>query len=141
MSSQIPDILMLQVLSFELLISSFKLILFTAPKIQIMITGSDKVKPIAGQSYNLTCSVQGAKNLDSSITYQWIKNDIIRQNSSTLSFSPLRLSDAGVYTCRVTVSSDYLDNDLTANSSISLNISSKPLLKRNLTCMNYTILL
>ena len=126
-------------MSFELLVSSFKLILFTAPKIQIMITGSDKAEPIAGQSYNLTCSVLGAENLDSSINYQWIKNDIIRQNSSTLSFSPLRLSDAGVYTCRVTVSSDYLDNDLTANSSILLNISSKPLLILNLTYMNYIL--
>lgn len=93
-----------------------------------MIIGSDKAEPIAGQGYNLTCSVLGADNLDSNMIYEWIKHETFNKSSSTLSFSPLRLSDAGVYTCRVTVSSDYLHNDLTANSSISLNISSKPLL-------------
>ena len=117
-------------------------LIILAPEIQIILTGSDEAKPIAGQSYNLTCNVQEADNLDSNMIYEWIKHEtfnIIGQSSSTLSFSPLRLSDAEVYSCRVTVSSDYLDNALTANSSISLNVSSKPLLKLNLTCIYYTM--
>jgi hypothetical protein len=103
---------------------------FIAPEIKIMLIGSDEAEPIAGQSYNLTCNVQGAKNLDSNITYHWTNNgilNVIRQTFSILSFLPLRLSDAGFYMCRITVSSDYLDNDLTANSSTSLNVQSKPL--------------
>ena len=106
-----------------------------------MLTGSDKAEPIAGLSYNLTCSVQGAENLDSNMTYEWIKNEtpIIGETSSTLSFSPFRLSEAGIYMCRVYVSSDYLDNDLSAYSSTTLNVRSKPLL--TLTCMHTPSLL
>ena len=42
-------------------------------------------------------------------TYQWIKNNVtitqieVDSESNTLSFSPLRLSDAGQYTCQSTV--------------------------------------
>ena len=44
-------------------------------------------------------------------TYRWIKNNVtitqieVDTESNTLSFSPLRLSDAGQYTCQATVSS------------------------------------
>ena len=101
-----------------------------------MLISSDSAEPIAGQSYNLTCSVQGAENLNSNMTYQWIKNETfgITESSSTLSFSPIRLSDAGFYMCKVTVSSDYLDDKLFANNSIQRNVRSKPIL--SLTCVH-----
>ena len=59
-----------------------------------------------GQSYSLTCgvTVTGAANL--TITYQWTKNNGTQTQVGTdrvLSFSPLRLSDAGRYTCQATV--------------------------------------
>ena len=60
-----------------------------------------------GQSgYSLTCgvTVTGAEN--PSITYQWTKNNGTQTQVGTdrvLSFSPLRLSDAGQYTCQATV--------------------------------------
>ena len=63
-----------------------------------------------GQSdYSLICNVIGAEN--PTVTYQWTKNNDtqtqihVEANSDTLSFSPLRLSVAGLYTCQATVSS------------------------------------
>ena len=77
-----------------------------------------------GQSgYSLTCGVNGAENLNSSITYQWTKNNgtqtqiQVGTDPSFLLFSSLRLSDAGRYTCQVTVSSPYLNNDITMTGS------------------------
>ena len=65
--------------------------------------------PTAGQNYTLTCSVSGA----SVTTYQWRKDGSVIQGETTekLSFSPLRLSDAGQYTCEVTVNSMTLTDD------------------------------
>ena len=62
-----------------------------------------------GQSgYSLTCGVEVTGMENPSITYQWIKNNGTRTQVGTdrvLSFSLLRLSDAGQYTCWATVSS------------------------------------
>ena len=55
-------------------------------------------------------------NLDASVTYQWTKaNETytqIRSVSRDLSFAPLRLSDAGNYTCQVTVDSNHLNKSI-----------------------------
>ena len=56
--------------------------------------------------YSLTCEVTIDESFNS-ITYQWTKNNGTQTLVGTdrvLSFSPLRLSDAGQYTCRATVS-------------------------------------
>ena len=64
-----------------------------------------------GQSgYSLICgvTVTGADTGNPSITYQWTKNNGTQTQvgaDRVLSFSPLRLSDAGRYTCQATVSS------------------------------------
>ena len=68
--------------------------------------------------YSLMCSVSGAENLNPSITYQWTKNNgtetqIQVGTYQVLSFSPLRVSDAGQYTCQATISSPYLNNNIT----------------------------
>ena len=67
---------------------------------------------VAGQSCTLVCSVSGvgSSNL-ATISYQWTKNNDTAQthvgnNTDTLAFPSLRLSDAGQYTCRVTVGSE-----------------------------------
>ena len=66
--------------------------------------------PTAGQNYTLTCSVSRVENFNPIIAYQWTKNNgteiQVGTNSNTLSFSPLKLSDAGQYMCQVTVDSD-----------------------------------
>lgn len=100
-----------------------------APTIEARLS---RVQPIAGESFILNCSVYGAENLNSNKTYQWMKNRthnsiiIVRETSSTLNFSSFSLSDAGVYTCRVIVSSDYLDNILSVQNSTQLDVQSKP---------------
>ena len=56
--------------------------------------------------YSLTCNVAVDASLNPSITYLWTKNNGIQTQVGTdrvLSFSPLRLSDAGQYTCQATV--------------------------------------
>ena len=97
-----------------------------APNISVQITTSGA--PLLGQSgYSLTCGVNGAGNLNPTITYQWIKNNgtqaqiQIGANPKVLSFSPLRLSDAGQYTCQATVSSPYLNDSITMMASHSVN--------------------
>ena len=97
-----------------------------APAISVQITASET--PMLGQSYSLTCDVTGTETLNSSITYQWTKNNGTQTQVGTdrvLSFSPLRLSDAGRYTCRATVSSPYLNNDITMMDTHDVGIQSK----------------
>ena len=73
--------------------------------------------------YSLTCTVSGAENLNPSTTYQWTKNNDTRieiqvgANPRVFSFSPLRLLDAGQYTCQATVSSPYLNSSITVMDS------------------------
>ena len=53
--------------------------------------------PVTGQSYTLTCNVSGTTfNI-----YQWRKDGAVisGETGPTLSFSPLRLPDAGQYSC------------------------------------------
>ena len=82
--------------------------------------------------YSLTCGVSGAGNLNPTITYQWTKNNgtqtqiQVGANSGVLSFSPLRLSDAGQYTCQATISSPYLNDDIiTTTDSGNVTIQSE----------------
>ena len=57
--------------------------------------------PTVGQSYSLICSVGGGTVSD----YQWRKDGTVLQGQTTevLSFSSLRLSDAGQYSCEIIV--------------------------------------
>ena len=84
-----------------------------------------------GQSgYTLTCRARIIGNFCPTITYQWIKNNgtaatQLEITSNTLSFSSLRLSDAGKYTCNVTISSPTLSNDVTVAASHNIRLYSK----------------
>ena len=97
-------------------------ILALFPPVSVRIFDGGTI-PAAGQKYSLNCNVSGTENLDPtrSITYRWVKiNDtqthIVGTNSSILSFSFLRLSDAGNYTCEVTVNSHLLRNAINKTS-------------------------
>ena len=97
-----------------------------APSVSVQISDSGAT-PTTGQNYQLICSVTGAENLNSAITYRWTKDSGSGQtrvgtNSSILSFTPLRLSDAASYVCGVIVSSSYLVSDITAVNSLNVTI-------------------
>ena len=69
--------------------------------------------------YSLTCIVTGAERLtDSTISYQWFKDGetVTEENSATLSFTFLTLSDAGSYTCQATVTSSLLSASISSTS-------------------------
>ena len=89
-----------------------------APSVSVQISDGGAI-PTAGENYQLTCSVSGAENLNAVIAYRWTKSSGSGQtqvgtSSSTLSFTPLRLSDAASYVCEVTIRSSYLASDITA---------------------------
>ena len=91
---------------------------------------------MVGSMYSLTCNITGAERLTdagASVTYQWllIKNGAIvalDQTMATLSFSPLTFSDAGSYTCEVTVTSSLLSDLITtisASNSVYVQLTCK----------------
>ena len=84
--------------------------------------------PIIGQnSYTLTCKALVADHLCPHISYRWTKiNGIVTQpENRTITFSPLRLSDAGRYTCQVTVCSYRFNNEVTVMKSHEVRVQSK----------------
>ena len=82
--------------------------------------------PTAGENYELTCTINEAENLNpTTVTYQWTENQIQVGTSNTLSFTPLRLSDAANFVCSVTISSSYLSGDIVPMNSQDIRIQSK----------------
>ena len=76
--------------------------------------------------YSLTCAVTGAERLtDAMVTYTWSKNGTLLsgQTMATLSFSPLTFSDAGSYTCQVTVTSSLLSGPISNISASPVSIN------------------
>ena len=66
--------------------------------------------PTLGQNYSLTCHVTQV----TFASYQWRKSrENVVSDSSILFFSPLRLSDAGLYTCIATMESRIVNNSET----------------------------
>ena len=56
--------------------------------------------PTPGQSYSLSCNVSGIHAGDFTFMYQWKKDStMLSEMGPILSFSPLTLFDAGMYTC------------------------------------------
>jgi hypothetical protein len=81
--------------------------------VNVVITPSDAGTPIAGETYSLDCSVSGTSN---PATYQWFDNNSTQlTNINQLQFSPLRASDAGMYTCRATIEGVELEGNATVN--------------------------
>ena len=84
--------------------------------------------PFVGSQYTLTCTVTGADLLNAAISYRWFTDNTVvsGETQSTLSFSPLSLSDAGRYRCDVTVSSTLLSQSIIAMSNTqNLTLQSK----------------
>ena len=69
-------------------------------------------------NFSLSCDVSGTDDIMPDIKYLWwhyngSDTKMIDINSSILSFSSLKLSDAGEYMCQVNISSSLLGSDLT----------------------------
>ena len=90
------------------------------------VTANLNTPLMVGQTGNsLTCDVSGADNLNPTII--WIRNGSTQTDigdSRTVSLSPLRLSDAGDYSCNVT--STLLSSPVAASNSQRVIIQSKP---------------
>ena len=87
---------------------------------------------MVGQTgFTLACNASGTHNLNNpTIAYQWTRNYGTTQTqvgttSNMFILSPLRLSSAGDYNCRVTVRSSLLSNNITTNSSHRVMIQSE----------------
>lgn len=80
--------------------------------------------PVTGQTYILTCVVTGGEKLDPSVFYQWTKTNhdgmvVTLENSlRNLTFSSLSLSDSGNYSCKVNISSRYLNQAISTSSNL-----------------------
>ena len=95
------------------------------------MTISSTGAPVAGQRYSLTCNIiSGIDGIaDSRITYKWTKDNgtktQIQTYSNVLSFSSLKLSDGGLYTCQIALNSIVLIKNTTAITTHSLEVSSE----------------
>ena len=71
------------------------------PALIVILTGAGG-ELTAGEPHVLTCKVTGGEG--STTTYRWFKDGslLTSQTSAILSFSPLRETDTGVYTCEGT---------------------------------------
>ena len=72
-----------------------------------MLTGSGT--PTEGQDYMLTCTASGGGSM--AYTYMWLRNGSVvsGQTLSTYTFSPLRETDSGQYSCQVRVGSTIMN--------------------------------
>jgi hypothetical protein len=101
--------------------------LFLVDTAQIIPSGA----PTLGQSYTVTCNVRVIDNICPLISYRWTKNNgTVTQlepgtEPNTFSFSPLRLSDAGLYTCLATVRSFRTTNDVTITGTHKVKLQGK----------------
>ena len=77
----------------------------TTTGISVKVTSNFSAPLMVGQTGNtLTCYASShVGNLNSTAIYHWIRNNItiLINNSSKFILSPLRLSDAGDYTCSI----------------------------------------
>ena len=97
--------------------------------VQIITSGSS----VLGESgFTLSCCVSGADHLNPFITYQWTmyNGSLWMQiqdgpDPRTISFAPLRVADAGKYTCQATIRSTNDDSSLIRSGSRDVMVSSK----------------
>ena len=96
-----------------------------APIINISITDGG-IAPNVEQSYVMTCRVYGAENLNATIEYEWRDHSsMLIGHSNNHTFTSLGLSDAGLYTCKATITSSYLTERINTTASHNVTIQSK----------------
>lgn len=77
------------------------------PTVDILVTITPSGDNTLGDAYSLICSTRTSTGLTGQPTITWLDsmdNEIISTNG-TLTFNPLMVSDAGMYTCRAILNS------------------------------------
>ena len=108
---------------------------FALPIVPTLTVGASITSPTgpftAGQSYTFTCTatVTGGGALSTTTTITWIRPSGSMTSgtgsSLDLSLNPLQLSDAGQYTCNVSVSSPFLTRAQSSTDTFTINVQSK----------------
>ena len=91
--------------------------------VEISTSGTPKV----GESYTLLCTVTGVGSLrNATVTFEWRRSDgSLVSSNADLMFSTLFSSHEGRYTCDVTVSSPYFENDLVTSAVVNVMVEGK----------------
>ena len=87
----------------------------------------------AGKLFSITCMITGADGLEARFNYKLIAKENgtaihNEEDASDIQFIHYlfaRASDAGMYTCRVTVTSAFLDKPIISNTTVTLTIESR----------------
>ena len=87
----------------------------------------------AGELFSITCVITGADNLEANFNFTLTAEDnntVIHHDEGTREARLIhnftaRASDAGTYTCRVTVTSPFLDKPIISNTTVTLTVQSK----------------
>ena len=96
----------------------------TAPALSASITANGQ--PNEGQSYSLTCAVNGDESLAvTSRTFQWdrVGGSGSVSQSSVLTFNTLSRDDNGEYMCTSTFTSQYLTHTQTVTNTTMVTIN------------------
>ena len=89
---------------------------------------------VAGKLFSITCMVNGADDLQARFNFTLIAegNGTVIHHEEESSDTELihnftaRASDAGMYICKVTVTSSFLDKPIISNTTLTLTVQSKP---------------
>ena len=103
----------------------------------------------AGQSYTLTCTATvtggGGETLSTNTTISWTHpNGSVTSGTGSsldLTLNPLRVSDAGQYTCNVSVSSPFLTGTWNSTDTFTINVQGKLFLSVNVCYFGYSFYL
>ena len=108
---------------------------FVLPSVPLLTVGASITPPTgpftAGQSYTLTCTatVTGGGTLSTTTTITWTNpsGSVTSGTGSSLdlSLNSLQLSDAGQYTCNVSVSSPFLTGAQSSTDTFIVNVQGK----------------
>ena len=114
---------------------SFSCSYFALPIVPTLTVDASITSPTgpftAGQSYTLTCTATvtggGALSLTTTITWIHPSGSMTSGTGSSLdlSLNPLQLSDAGRYTCNVSVSSPFFTRNQSDTDTFTINVQSK----------------
>ena len=97
------------------------------PTIDVSITPSTEQILNVGEAFNITCAARELDVVVPKYDYRWTRdggNSI--SDNATISFSSLDISNAGKYTCEVTISSNnFIGGYVSGMSSYNLSMQSK----------------